>query len=428
MAEIQPLTALHYDLAVAGPLQQLVAPPYDVIDAEARAALAARSPHNVVHVDLPEPSDPGADPYAHAATLLEAWRHTGALTQDQTPAIWALTQDYSAPDGRALTRQGLLCRVRIDDPTIRPHERTHPGPKEDRLRLTRATRANVSPIFSLFDDPGHTAWGALQPHVRTTPLFGEATTDDGTTHRLWRVTDPNAIETVVETVAGSELLIADGHHRFETARAYAHEIGDHEGPHQYVLMCLVALQDPGLAVFPTHRLVTGLEDDPDKQEALDAAIRRDFVVEELPDEGSLVPEPGAGDDGAVQIGYMDAYAKRPYMLTLKEQGIADAALADHAEPYRRLGTAVLEALILKGALGMTDAEIDHLDGLDYARNADQALDALHSGEHDAGFFMAPTPIAHVQEVAAAGEFMPPKSTYFFPKIPTGLVLNPLGPA
>src|SRR5829696_4758259 len=129
MAEIQPLTALHYDLAVAGPLQQLVAPPYDVIDAEARAALAARSPHNVVHVDLPEPSDPGADPYAHAATLLEAWRHTGALTQDQTPAIWALTQDYSAPDGRALTRQGLLCRVRIDDPTIRPHERTHPGPK-----------------------------------------------------------------------------------------------------------------------------------------------------------------------------------------------------------------------------------------------------------------------------------------------------------
>jgi uncharacterized protein (DUF1015 family) len=429
MAEIQPLTALHYDLATAGPLQQLVAPPYDVIDAELRATLAARSPHNVVHVDLPQPDaadGPGGDPYAHAARILDGWERSGALVHDRQPAIWALAQDFTAPDGRSSTRQGFFCRVRVGDPSIRPHERTHPGPKEDRLRLTRATRTQLSPVFSLYDDPGHTAWGALQPHVRTTPPFGEATGEDGTRNRLWRVTDPNAIETVVEAVAGGELLIADGHHRYETACAYAQEQGEHEGPHQYVLMCLVALQDPGLAVFPTHRLVTGIEDDPDKQEALDAAIRRDFDVEELPDEGSLVPESGAGDDGLVQIGYMDAYAKRPYMLTLKDQGIADAALADHAEPYRRLDTAVLEALVLKGALGMTDAQIDHLDGLDYARDTAQALDALHSGEHDAGFFMAATPIAHVHEVAAAGEHMPPKSTYFFPKVPTGLVLNALG--
>jgi uncharacterized protein (DUF1015 family) len=430
MAEILPLTALHYDLARAGALRQLIAPPYDVIDADLRAQLAARSPHNVVHVDLPEATAANRDPYANAAHILGEWERDGILVRDDTPAIWALAQDCTGPDGRPLTREGFLCRVRIEDPrapdaTIRPHERTHPGPKEDRLRLTRATKTNLSPIFALFDDPGRIAWGALQPYVRTTHA-SEAVGTDGTANRLWRVTDPNAIETVIDTVAASEeLLIADGHHRYETARAYASETGDHDGPHRYVLMCLVALQDPGLTVFPTHRLVTGLEDDDERQDKLDAALREHFDVEELPDEASLVPEPGAGD-GLVQIGYMDARAKRPFMLTLKDRGIADAALADHAEPYRHLDTAVLEALVLKDALGMTDAEIDHLDGLDYARDLAQALDALHGGEHDAGFFMGATPIAQVQAVAEAGEHMPPKSTYFFPKVPTGLVLNPLG--
>ena len=433
MAEILPLTALRYDLAVAGPLQDLVAPPYDVIDADLRAELAARSPYNAVHVDLPDAREPGGDPYANAARLLADWRADGALVRDPVPAIWALRQTATGPDGRPLVRHGFLAKVRIEDPadpdaTIRPHERTHPGPKEDRLRLTRATRANLSPIFSLYDDPGHVAWQALRPHVQTTPAFGEATTDDGTHNRLWRITDPHAIATAIEAVAASdELLIADGHHRYETARAYAQEQGaqDPGGPHDFVLMHLVALQDPGLAVFPTHRLVTGIEDDPEKQDALDATIRRCFDVEELPDEGSLVPEPGAGDDGLPQIGYMDARARRPYLLTLKDQQLADEALPGHAEPYRRLDTAVLEALILKGPLEMTDAQIDHLDGLDYARDFEQALDALNAGEHDAGFFMAPTPIAHVKAVADAGEQMPPKSTYFFPKAPTGLVVNPL---
>jgi uncharacterized protein (DUF1015 family) len=315
--------------------------------------------------------------------------------------------------------------VRVEDygaGRIRPHERTHPGPKEDRLRLTRATRANLSPIFSLFSDPGNAAWGALQPHVRTSRPFGEHTDADGTTSRLWRVADPNAIETAVEAVAASELLIADGHHRYETARAYAEEVGG-EGPHRWVLMCLVALEDPGLTVFPTHRLVAGLKDDPARQEALADAIRRDFHVEPLDDERALQPDPAP--DGHVRIGYIDAHFKRPFLLTLKDPGAAEAAMPGRAAPYRRLDTAVLEALILKGPLGMTDASIDHLDGLSYARDFDQALAQIHTGAADAAFFMGATPIAHVQEVAAAGESMPPKSTYFFPKVPTGLVFNPL---
>ncbi len=428
MAEILPLTALHYDPAVAGPLDAVVSPPYDVIDHDQRAELAARSPYNVVHVDLPDadPARPGEDQYAHAARLLDAWTQDGALTRDDVPAIWPLEQDYTGPDGRRRTRRGFLCRVRVEaygDGRIRPHERTHPGPKEDRLRLTRAAKANLSPIFSLYSDPGNTAWSALQPHVRTAAPFGETTDDDGTVNRLWRVTEPNAIETVVEAVAEAELLIADGHHRYETARAYAEEVGG-EGPHRWVLMCLVALEDPGLTVFPTHRLVAGLESDPDRQDALDQTIREQFDVAELPDRGSLVPEPRRGDD-RVQIGYIDAYGNVPYMLSLKDESIADELLAGRSEAYRHLDTAVLEAVILKHALGMSDAEIDHRDGLDYARSFEEALELLQAGEFDAGFFMAPLPVEQVQEIAEEGESMPPKSTFFFPKVPTGLLFNPL---
>ena len=330
-----------------------------------------------------------------------------------------LEQDYTGPDGRSRTRRGFLARVRVEDygaGRIRPHERTHPGPKEDRLRLTRATQANLSPIFSLYSDPAGVAWGALEQVTRPTAAWGETTDDDGTVSRLWRVSDLDAIEAVRRATSGIELLIADGHHRYETARVYADEIGG-EGPHRYVLMCLVALEDPGLTVFPTHRLVRGLR--PDQHESLANALRRDFEIALLDDPASLSPEPVDG----IRIGYIDSHFRRPFMLTLKDPAIADAALPDRAEPYRRLDTAVLEALILKGTLGMTDDAIDHLDGLGYARDHDNALELVRSAEFDAAFFMAPTPIERVQAVAAAGESMPPKSTYFFPKVPTGLLFN-----
>jgi uncharacterized protein (DUF1015 family) len=220
-------------------------------------------------------------------------------------------------------------------------------------------------------------------------------------------------------VQGVELLIADGHHRYETARVYAEEVGG-EGAHRYVLMCLVALEDPGLTVFPTHRLLNGLR--PDQHETLANAIRKDFDIRELESPQELAPQHSAD---RVTFGYIDAHFKRPFMLTLKDQATADAALPDHAEPYRQLDTAVLEALILKGALEMTDEDIDHLAGLGYARNFEEALALVENADYDAAFFMAPTPVQRVQAVAAAGESMPPKSTYFFPKVPTGLVFNPL---
>jgi uncharacterized protein (DUF1015 family) len=417
MADVQPFRALHYDVERTGGLQAVAAPPYDVIDPEQRAALLAGSPYNVVEIDLPE--DPaGGDPYAHAAATLDGWRADGILVRDEAPALWALEQDYTGPDGRRRTRRGFFARVRVEDygpGRIRPHERTHPGPKEDRLRLTRATSANLSPIFSLYDDPQQAAWAALAPHVEGEP-WAEVTDPDGTEHRLWRVADPDAIAAVTAALGGVELLIADGHHRYETARVHARETGDPAAG--WVLMCLVALQDPGLTVFPTHRLLTGLDDA--RRAELDAVLARDFERADVA-AGELEPT----GEGPVRMGYLEGRDAAPRMLTLRDPAIAEAALPGKPEPYRALDTAVLEGVVLRGALGMTEDDISHLHGLDYARDSAQARARVESGTADAAFFMRGTPVDQVRAVAAAGESMPPKSTYFFPKVLTGLVLNPL---
>ena len=423
MPSVEPLRALHYDPAVAGPLQGLAAPPYDVIDADQRAELQSRSPYNVVAIDLPEDPD-GGDRYAHAARLLERWRADNAVVQDDEPALWALVQEYTGPDGRRLTRNGFFARVRVEDygpGAIRPHERTHPGPKADRLSLTHATKANLSPIFSLYSDPELTAWRALEPTTKRDEPFGEFTEADGTRSRIWRVADPDVIETVTHATSDAELLIADGHHRYETARVYADEIGG-EGAHRYVLMCLVALQDEGLTVFPTHRLVHGLEGNDEKIEALTATLKECFDIQPI-EADELVP-PGTGD-GTIEMGYMDSHFRQAFRLTLKDQAIADDALPDMPEPYRRLDTAVLEALVLTGPLGLSEDDISHLHGLGYARSFEEARELVESGTFDAGFYLRGIPVTQIQDIAAAGVNMPPKSTYFFPKVPTGLLFNAL---
>jgi uncharacterized protein (DUF1015 family) len=416
MAEILPMKALHYDLGAISSLADVTAPPYDVIDAKRRAELLARSPFNVVEIDLPV-SPAGGDPYEHAAETLEAWTLQGVLASDRDPAVWALTQDYRGPDGAARTRHGLMARARITEygpGRVRPHERTQPGPKEDRLRLTQATRHNLSPIFALH--PGN-AWRHVEPHLTDQP-WGEVLDDDGTTHRIWRIADPGAAEAIAAELADAELLIADGHHRYETARAYADSIGG-EGPHRYTLMCLVSLDDPGLTIFGTHRLIRDL--DHDALSRLDSAIGERFHVEEV---GPEELDPG-GSEGAGVFGHLDGRTGRSLRLRLKDKEGTDRALAGRSDAYRRLDAAILEELILKGALGRSDEDIAAKRGLGYAAGAQEARRLVDEGEYQCAFLLRPTPVGQVREVAAAGETMPPKSTYFFPKILTGFVFNPL---
>jgi uncharacterized protein (DUF1015 family) len=406
MAEIRPLRAVRYEPSAVGSLDAVAAPPYDVIDDDMRAQLVRKSPFNVVEIDLPV-ADDGGDPYLHAQTIYEHWLQQGILVREREDTIWALTQNYQGPDGKSYTRHGFFARVRVEEygqGRIRPHERTHPGPKEDRLNLTRATRANLSPIFSLFPDPEDAAWRALEPRTTGEP-FDEVRDDDGTHNRLWRVTDDDTTEAVRSVLADKELLIADGHHRYETARVYAHEVGG-EGEHQWVLMFLCSLSDSGLTVFPTHRLLTDLKDGA-TQEKLGAAIKEHFQVERI-EQSELEPP---ADLPGIAMGYMDAHFKQAFRLTRPDDDGLD--------------TRVLENLILRDALGMTDDDIDHKRGLDYSKNTADAIDAVVTGRADAAFYMRGIPVGQIQEVAATGENMPPKSTYFYPKIPTGLVFNPL---
>jgi uncharacterized protein (DUF1015 family) len=415
MAEVRPLQALHYNLGAVGSLQDVVAPPYDVIDAEQRRELIARSPFNVVELDLPE-APGGGDRYAHAAETLEEWTMQGVLTADREPAIWALAQHYEAPDGSRRTRRGILASVRITDygpGLIRPHERTQPGPKEDRLRLTEATRHNLSPIFSLH--PGE-AWRHVEPALGDP--WGEASNFDGTVNRVWRVAEPEVHEAIATELADAELLIADGHHRYETARVYADEIpGD--GPHRYTLMCLVSLADPGLTVFPTHRVLSGL--DAARRKALAGGLGRLFEVEEVGADG-VDPD---GEPGTGVFGYTDSDSGLAQRLRLRDRSALDSGLDGKPDAYRELDAVILETLVLNGLLGMSEDDIAAKRGIGYVKSVDAARAEVESGRADCAFLLRPTPIEQVRAVAATGETMPPKSTYFFPKVPTGIVLNPL---
>jgi uncharacterized protein (DUF1015 family) len=426
MADVQAFKALHYDLGVVGSLDAVAAPPYDVIDAAGRAALLERSPYNAVAIDLPKPfdpadpaSNPSGDPYEVAARTIDAWRADGALVANEKPSIWAMTQDYTAPDGSSHSRHGILARVRVEDYEsggIRPHERTHPGPLLDRLELTRATGYNLSPIFSLSTAD---AWPLVEPALAAEP-WGEASDESGTVNRLWQVTDPAVHAAVSERLAGAELLIADGHHRYETARAFRDEVGG-EGPHNYTLMALTGLDDPGLTVFPTHRLLSDFAADPERQRRLGSGLRQLFEVSEI-DREEIDP---AGEDGVGVFGLYDNFHKQAYRLRLKDIGEVDRRLEGKPESYRRLDSAILETLVLKGLAGMSDEDIDERRGLEYAKSVPDALAMVDGGEFDVAFIQRPVPVEQVKAVAETDANMPPKSTYFFPKVMTGFAFNPV---
>jgi uncharacterized protein (DUF1015 family) len=429
MADVRPIHATHHDLNVVGSLDAVAAPPYDVIDTEQRAALLERSPYNAVAIDLPKPygesgpTETGDDPYERAARTMDAWREAGALVSDSEPAIWAMTQDYTGPDGESRTRHGILARVRVEDfeaGQVLPHERTLPGPKQDRLDLTRATRHNLSAIFSLATaDP----WPLVAPAVEGRPPWGEATDESGAATRVWRVGDPEILDAVHELLDSARLLIADGHHRYETATAYRDEVGG-EGDHNYTLMALTGLDDPGLTVFPTHRLLSGLGGDSERQQALGNGLRELFDVSEV-EPAELDPR---GEDGVGVFGLYDSHHGRGFRLRLKDSAIAalDEELAGKPEAYRRLDAAILETLVLKGIAGMSEEDILAKRGIGYAKSVEDSLALIEDGAYDVAFILRPIPVDQVRAICESDENMPPKSTYFFPKVMTGLVFNPVG--
>jgi uncharacterized protein (DUF1015 family) len=338
MAVVKPFRAERYDESKAGPLERLVAPPYDVLSPEQREEYLARSPYNVVHLTLPDDEE-------QAGRDVTDWRKRGVLARDQEPGYWFLSQDYVGPDGVSRTRTGLVASLRAEpyeNGVVLPHERTHSGPKEGRLRLLRATRTELEPIFLLYKgDP-------LQPPAREPDLQSGG-------DKVWRVEDAPNFES-------TELLIADGHHRYETAVAYAKEGGS-----PYLMVVLVPTEQEGLTIFPTHRLA----------ERINGA------------HGTPIEEPGDVLPGVVM------YRDGKYEL-LNGDGL-DVEIVERIAP----------------------------DGVTYTPERAEAVATVDRGDAEAAFLLRPTRIEDVWAVARRGETMPQKSTYFYPKLTSGLLFHPL---
>ncbi len=439
MAEIAPLTCLRYDLArLRGGLGSVVAPPYDVISPEQRQELAARDPHNVVRLILPDGE--GDARYAHAGELFARWRSEGVLVRDQEPGFYRYDQTFRSPgvgpSGATTRRRGFLALVRLvpfADRVVLPHERTLSGPKEDRLKLFRATRANLSPGFMLYRD----ASGELNAPLDAAEPLAEFSTPDGVHHLLSKVCGRDAVRAMVEGIARSTLLIADGHHRYETALRYSQEIGGVAGEpgardlreHRYFMTFLANGDDPKLVVFPTHRHVHSLP-----SFSFDDLVNRAravFAVEEL--------APGVGAEEILERLLLAgqratsvaaaAGDARVALLTLRGDVNLDAhpALGQKPPILRRTDVTVLHAGILEGVLGITPEAQAAKTNLWYPQDALAALADLRGGRGQALFLMNATPVAQVREVAEAGEVMPQKSTFFYPKVATGLAIHTLEP-
>jgi uncharacterized protein (DUF1015 family) len=357
LAEIKPVRALRYDERKAGPLERLVAPPYDVIGPEERKRYLGESPFNVVHLTLP-------DSEAEAGRLYRAWQEEGVLVPEE-PAFWALSQHYVGPDAVARTRTGLVASLKVepyDAGVVLPHERTHRGPKEGRLRLLREVGAQLEPIFLLYEGEPSFSIPNGQPDLDV----------EGT--RLWRLDETTSLS---DAFAAKQLLIADGHHRYETALAYHEELGTPESA--YMLVVLVSVDDPGLMIFPTHRVVGAVNG----------------------------PNP-THDDLPSALEDLDA---RP-----KESG---AALLYRPGPRISL---------LSGEPGQLDVELVEAQGpkeVTYTASVEDAVSAVEGGQAAGAFLVRPTRIEDVFAVAKRGETLPQKSTYFFPKLVTGLLFHPL---
>ena len=401
MAIVAPLPAVRYDETKVG-LGDVIAPPYDVISSAEQAALYARSPYNVIRLILPREAERGP---AASATLRE-WMSGGMLARDAEPGLYLYGQTFTLPDGKKRRREGVICRLRLEEfasGVVRPHERTLEGPKADRLAILRATGAHLSPILGLYAHAGESARQMLGIAPGTTPM-AHVTEAGGNTHDLWRVTDAAAIARFTAALAPETIFIADGHHRYETALVYASERGG-DGPQAHVLAYLANVEE-GMVILPTHRLVRDtLLLGP---QVLDNELRRRFSIAPLRPDATRIP-------GAIDLVLPER------RLRLRPLPAALAYLEALPPALRSLDVALLHEAILKPLLGLgpEDLEFTHDDA--------EAEDAVECGRATAAFLLHPPSIAEVRSVCMAGELMPQKSTYFYPKLASGLVFDLVGP-
>ncbi len=434
MPEIRPFRALRYDPEVAGDQAALVAPPYDVIGPDLHGALLARHPRNVVRLDLPQVV-PGEDPderYRRVARTLATWRQDGTLRKDPRPSVYVYEQDYRVPGTTVdRTQRGFFARLLIEPfgpgSGVLPHERTLSGPREDRYRLLRAAGINTSPVVALYEDPGRAAAPALAAVTAGTPAQ-DVTDDDGVRHRVWAVPDDGETGVAARlcAVAGAgPVFIADGHHRYETAVRYRDErrsnhTGEQDPSYDFVLVLLLDAADD-LTVLPAHRVVRGLG------EAGLARLRDGLprLFTATPASASTLVERFGGAGGLAGGEGRFGLLTRDDAWLLDANRAAFAGLGSGGDAVRALDVSLL-AVALDRLLGIDAAALADGRRIAYTKSAAEAAAIVAAGKDgaEAAFLLEPTPVASILAVARDGDVMPQKSTYFYPKALTGLVLNP----
>jgi uncharacterized protein (DUF1015 family) len=440
MADVRPLPGIRYatgEQASQSSLAVLVTPPYDVISPEAQARYYERDPHNIIRLELGR-DEPGDDElenrYTRAAATFAEWRMRGVMRQD-APSFYIYDQRF-AVGGHEYTRRSLMARVRLepwDAEVILPHERTLSKPKDDRLKLLRACAANLSPIMSFFDDPAAELASILNQHTANIKPDADFTDDADERHILWRVDAPDVAARIHDFFDTRQLYIADGHHRYETALAYRDEMAvarkemPPDDPARFTMMALSAIEDPGLVVQPTHRILHSIP--MERIERLDSKLASWFSVEPVLPEEAERTLATPHDGGAV---FALVRPERTVLLRLAPAG--QQAMATLGEPYagaspawRALDVAVLHALVLDQGLSVTEEDIRAGRFIRYTHAADEAIRAVQTGSEGAqiALLLRPTPPAAIRDVARARDRMPQKSTYFYPKLITGLVINPV---
>lgn len=441
MAVIAPFKGILYNPEKIRDMSKVIAPPYDVISADGQERLYQTSDYNIVRLDFAKgsPSDNDVNNrYTRAASDFEKWVDEGVLVRDEKPAIYIYEQDYRLQDGTIKTRKGFMSLVRLEDfdsGVILPHERTLSGPKTDRLNLTRATGANFSPIFSLYSDPEMKTCTLLSKESENSPLIS-VQGEDGVANRLWRVSDEEIIKGLVREMADKTIFIADGHHRYETALNYRNEMREkHPGytgkeGFNYTLMYFSNMDDEGLTVFPTHRLIYGLTDFEPK--LFEERLSENFEIERLavPATGRLhatfmkrLKERGLNNHsfGVYSTGWNHAA-----IITLKDEDVMDRFVAEHSKAYGRLDVTILHTLIIENILGVSKESQERKENIEYIQDEGEGLSKVVDRKRQILFILNPTKVGEVKEVATARDKMPQKSTYFYPKLLTGLVLNQIG--
>ena len=439
MAEIRPFRGLRYQAGQVGDLARVIAPPYDAISPDEQRALHARSPYNVVRLECGEAHDDDREEnnrYTRAAAALAQWSASGILVQDDGPAFYVYDQEFEH-GGAPYRRRALLTRVRLEDwakGAVRPHEHTLAQPKEDRLRLLRACRANLSPVFALYRDPQGVISGAVQDAISGRSPVAVAAEAKGR-HTLWPLGEERVRQWLAQQLAPATLYIADGHHRYETALAYRNErraaatSWTGEEAENFVLAGLTAAEDPGLLILPIHRLVQL----PQVDDSILERLRRYLAVEEV--------TAGQSDGQAAAQRLLELVAERGrsaaafglcwpgerlFLLTVEDpQGLVARLCPECPGQWRTLDVAVLEFALLGTILGIDPSPIEEGGAVAIAPNAAEAWQKVQAGHYSLAFLLNPVPVEKVLAVADAGQRMPPKSTFFHPKLATGLVINRL---